>query len=206
MGLFKRNSGRPQKFRDLCLNFHLRFLDSDDYGVKTFMKYFELYHRSGKISNLCQSKSEDLAATYNLFDYTYTIQAGNHSRRFRQTVFFVQDSTMHLPVFMMKPEHVGHKIAAYFGWDDIDFDTHQKFSDDYHLKGENEAWIRSNFKEPVLTFFSKSGGWHVEAANYYLLFYDHNTLIPENTLFDFYKKGLHVHKLFKESQLELEKI
>ncbi|MBK8081554.1 MAG: hypothetical protein IPK25_15545 [Saprospiraceae bacterium] len=101
---------------------------------------------------------------------------------------------------------MGHKIGAYFGWEDIDFETSPEFSNKYHLTGDDEGWIRDNFKDTVLSFFSKSSGWHVEAANHFMIFYAHNTLIPENILFDFYKMGNHVHTLFKESQKELGKI
>jgi hypothetical protein len=105
--------------------------------------------------------------------------------------------------FYIKPEKVAHKIAAFFGCENIDFETNPHFSNSYHLTGEDENWIRDNFQDTVLTFFSKTSGWHVEAANHYLLFYALDSLIPENILFDFYKMGIHVYQLFKNSQKEL---
>ncbi|MFZ1704764.1 MAG: hypothetical protein WAT79_10495 [Saprospiraceae bacterium] len=199
----KKDLLRSEKFKNLCVAFNKKYSEKDEYGILEFLKYFELYHRRGKITNLCMSKSENLDMSFYLFDYQYVIQAGNHARRIKQTVYFVQDRNMHLPVFFMKPEHLGHKIAAYLGWEDIDFETSPTFSDSYYLQGEDVPWIRDNFKEPVLSFFSASSGWNVEAANHFLLFYAKNALIPENILFDFYKMGGHVHFLFKESQKEL---
>lgn len=176
---------------------------TDEFGMKVMLKYFDIYKRNGIISNLCQQKSTDLISFRYLFDYKFVVSRGNHSKRYVQTVFFVHDREMFLPVFLMKPENVAHKIAAFFGWEDIDFETNPHFSNLYHLTGEDENWIRDNFQDTVLSFFSKTSGWHVEAANHYLLFYALDSLIPENILFDFYKMGMHVHQLFKDSQKEL---
>lgn len=197
---------RKARFQTLCLHFNKKYLGKDEFGVKSFLKYFHLFHRNGKITNLCVSKAEDVSAGYYLFDYQYVVSRGNHAKRYKQTVFFVHDNTMFLPDFLLKPEHVGHKIAAYFGWEDIDFVHNPRFSNLYHLSGEDEEWIRDNFQDPVLSFFSKTSGWHVEAANHYLIFYALDSLIPENILHDFYKMGHHVHQLFKESQKELKSI
>lgn len=201
-----KSEQRKARFQTLCFNFEKDFLDKDEYGVKAFLKTFHLYHRNGKISNLCMSKSTDTNAGYYLFDYQYVVAAGNHVKRYKQTVFFVHDREMFLPEFLLKPEHVGHKIAAYFGWEDIDFAHQPHFSNTYHLSGDDETWIRDNFTDPVLSYFSKTSGWHVEAANHFLIFYAFNSLIPENILFDFYKMGKHVYALFKESQKELKAI
>jgi hypothetical protein len=62
---------------------------------------------------------------------------------------------MFLPVFVMKPEHLGHKIGAYFGWDDIDFDKNPEFSELYHLTCYDEACIRDNFKDVKIGIFYK---------------------------------------------------
>ncbi len=197
---------REQKFRSLCAAFQDKYLGSDEFGVHAYLKYFKVHHRNGKITHLCFSSSDMNDTNTYLFDYKYSIQAGNARKVVKQTIFLVLDRNMFLPIFAMKPEHLGHKIGAYFGWEDIDFETSPEFSDKYHLTGDDEGWIRDNFKDTVLSFFSKSSGWHVEAANHFMIFYAHNTLIPENILFDFYKMGNHVHTLFKESQKELGKI
>ena len=197
---------RMEKFRALSHQYNLVCQDTDEFGVVSFLKYFNLHHRNGKITNLCISKSEDFKTTYYIFDYTFNVQLNNYRKIYKQTIFFTRDSHLHLPVFLLKPENVGHKIASYFGWEDINFETHPHFSDTYHLTGEDEAWIRDSFDEQVLSFFSKTSGWHIEAANHFLLFYSLDSLIPENILFDFFKIGKHVHQLFKESQKELKPI
>ena len=197
---------RAEKFRSLCAQYDLTYMEKDEFGVRMFLKFFDLHRSNGKITNLCLSKSEDLRTNYYIFDYYFVVHANNHRKKYQQTIFFARDNDLHLPVFIMKPEHVGHKIASFFGWEDIDFETHPYFSDSYHLTGDDVEWIRDSFSEPVLSFFSKTSGWHVEAANHFLLFYSLDSLIPENILFDFFKMGKHVHQLFKESQKELKAI
>ena len=97
----------------------------------------------------------------------------------------------------MKPEHIGHKIAAYFGWDDIDFVEYPIFSDKYHLIGEQEDFVRFAFNDKILKYFSKTSGWTIEAANYYLIFYSFDSLVPENILNDFYRLGMGIFEMFK---------
>jgi hypothetical protein len=202
----KESDQREQKFRSLCASFEKKYLGSDEFGMHSYLKYFNVYHRNGKISNLCHSSSGMNDTIIYLFDYKYSVQMGNARKVIKQTIFLVLDRNMFLPVFAMKPEHLGHKIGSFFGWEDIDFEANPEFSEQYHLTGNDEDWIRDNFKDTVLSFFSKSSGWHVEAANHFMIFFAHNTQIPENILFDFYKMGIHVHKLFKESQKELKEI
>ena len=97
----------------------------------------------------------------------------------------------------MKPEHFGHRIAAYLGWEDIDFEQYPSFSENYHLSGENEDFIRHTFNDQILKFFSRTSGWSIEAANYYLIFYSHNSLVPENILYDFQRLGMGIFELFE---------
>ncbi|MBC7884430.1 MAG: hypothetical protein H7X99_03085 [Saprospiraceae bacterium] len=177
----------------------MQYLDSDEFGMKALLKYFKLFeHGSGTIRNLSQFKASSMDSEINLFDYKYTISTGKTAHTFDQTVFFVNSKLLGLPEFIMKPEHFGHKIAAYLGWEDIDFEQYQTFSDKYHLLGEDDAFIRHAFDGEILKFFSKTSGWTVEAANYYLIFYSHSSLVPENILADFYRLGMGVFDLFKE--------
>jgi len=191
---------RADKFKELCFSNDLNFLDVDDYGLLNLLKFFSIFkYKSGKITNLCKFKSSDFQKQIYLFDYRYVISSGKSTVRFDQTVFFVNDKALGLPEFSMKPEHLGHRISNYFGWHDIDFEEYPIFSDNYYLKGEQEDFIRHTFNDKVLKYFSKTSGWTVEAANYYMVFYAHKTLIPENILNDFYRVGLGVYELFLDA-------
>jgi hypothetical protein len=194
----KKEEARKEKYKAICGAQGLKFQDQDEFGTKAYLKSFRLFkHTHGKIRNLSQKKSHSLDEEISLFDYKYTISTGKSSATYDQTVFFVNSKNLGLPDFIMKPENIGHKISAFLGWEDIDFEAYPAFSDKYHLKGEDEDYIRHHFNDEVLKFFSKTSGWTVEAVNYYLIFYSHNSLVPENILSDFYRLGHGVYDLFK---------
>lgn len=172
-------------------------MDQDEFGEKALLSCFELFSkRRGKIRNLCQSKSDVAEARYSIFDFKYTVAYGNTVRTFDQTVFFANSKKLGLPEFIMKPEHFGHKLGKYLGWDDINFENYPVFSDKYLLKGDDQDFIRHTFNDNVLRFFSNTSGWTVEAANYYLIFYSLDSLVPPNILHDFYRLGTGIVDLF----------
>ena len=90
-----------------------------------------------------------MVSDINVFDYRFTISTGKTSVTKEQTVFFMNSKELGLPDFYMKPEHFLHKIAAFLGFEDIDFEEFPGFSDQYHLKGEDEHYIRAVMGEDV---------------------------------------------------------
>jgi MFS superfamily sulfate permease-like transporter len=57
------------------------------------------------------------------------------------------------PKFFMMPETIIDRLTDLISSDDIDFDTHPKFSNQYILKGEDEGAIRQFFTPALLSFF-----------------------------------------------------
>jgi hypothetical protein len=99
-----------------------------------------------------------------LLDYQYTVGAGKHRRTTKLTVavFYPPDQNI-FPEFEMHPESLWHKVGSYFGYQDIDFESHPVFSNAYLLRGSNEAAIRAEFTPEVLDFFEKEPvKWCVE--------------------------------------------
>jgi hypothetical protein len=49
------------------------------------------------------------------------------------------------------------------GYQDIDFESHSRFSSSYLLRGPNEAAIRAEFSPNILDYFeNQPAHWHVE--------------------------------------------
>ena len=200
-GLSKKEVLRKEKYRFLCDANDMAFVDKDEFGTKAYLKPFELFKISnGKIRNLCQKKSPSMDTEINLFDYKYTVSTGKTYHTFDQTVFFVNSKLLGLPEFRMKPENLGHKIANFLGWEDIDFEKYPALSDKYHRTGEHEDFIRHTFDDNILKFVSTTSGLTIEAANYYMIFYSFNSLVPGNILSDFYRLGNGVFDLFKDEK------
>ena len=82
-----------------------------------------------------------------VFDYSYTVSAGESSSTYTQTVAaFLQDHQ--LPLFELRPEGFLDRIAEAFVHRDIDFETHPEFSKRYVLRGEDGTAIRLMFTPP----------------------------------------------------------
>ncbi|MFZ1751003.1 MAG: hypothetical protein WAU01_12455 [Saprospiraceae bacterium] len=198
-GISKKEMERKAAYQQLSIRNEMQYLDTDEFGTKAYLSHFELFKkRNATIRNLSQKKSHSLENEINIFDMKYKVHTGKTVIIYDQTVFFINSKNLSLPEFMMKPEHLGHKIASYFGWDDIDFVEYPVFSDQYHLTGSDSDYIRYAFDDKILKFFSKTSGWTIEAANYYLIFYSHNSLVPPNILQDFYRLGMGIYDMFRE--------
>lgn len=106
-----------------------------------------------------------------LFDYRYTVGSGkNKTTRYYSVVMAVSNSLV-LPQFSMTPESFFHRMASFFGFKDIDFDDDPAFSDQFLLKGENEAEIRSFFTPHRRAGLIPLGPISVEAHDHVFICY-----------------------------------
>jgi hypothetical protein len=198
MSWFDNTEERRAAFKKVCFRHELDYLDKDEYGMVRYLESFELFrHKSGTVKHLSHRKSINLDFEINLFDYSYVVSTGKTTITVQQTVFFVNSKSLDLPIFLLRPEHLGHRIMEYFGSEDIDFDQYPVFSEKYRLTGENEDFIRSAFDDKVLRYFSEANGWHIEATNYYLVYYEPSKLCPVEELDRFYSRGEEIYQLFK---------
>ena len=115
-----------------------------------------------------------------LFDYSYTVSAGESSSTYRQTVAaIIQDRP--LPRFELRPEGFLDRIADTFVRRDIDFESHPEFSKRYVLRGEDETAIRAMFTPVLLSLFEMfppEKKWHLEASGSTLLAYQAAVTVP----------------------------
>ncbi len=120
-----------------------------------------------------------------------------------QTVIWFRSPQLSLPSFVMRPEHVFHKIGSAFGYQDIDFESNRTaadFSKKYLLRGGDEHAIRSLFKDNVLNFFATHPGRLVlEGRDDRLILYRPEQLIRPENISVFLEEGLEVFRLFVSS-------
>lgn len=69
-----------------------------------------------------------------------------------------------IPLFTIEREHILDRLAALAGYDDIDFEKFQKFSDKFRLKGEDEEAIRSFFSAPLINFLDAECKYRLESS------------------------------------------
>jgi hypothetical protein len=118
----------------------------------------------------------------NLFDYSYTINSGDSSRTYTQTVA-AYSQELWLPLFEMRPEDFLDRIGDAFVHNDIDFESHPNFSQRYLLRGPAEQTIRELFSPALLTFLEElppDEKWHIEGRVTNLIIYRSDvTVDPE---------------------------
>ena len=73
------------------------------------------------------------------------------------------------------------RIGKFFGGQDIDFESHPKFSEMFVLKGPDEDAIRSFFTPELLAFFETKVGHSIEGARGQMVLYKNGERTkPEN--------------------------
>lgn len=116
-----------------------------------------------------------------VFDYQYTRGRGKSSSTYRQSVFYAYHEDLHLPRFRLHPENAFfHGIAKAFGMQDINFESHPKFSRSYLLRGQDEAQVRLRFHPGVLSFLEQYPNYCAEGAGAHLILWqDDRQVNPE---------------------------
>ena len=183
----------------------MEYSPSDDWGTLSLLKDFKLFKIGGrkKIRHLMISGIDYNNTRTSIFDYHFTISTGKSSHTYKQTVFFVQSKDLGLPQFYMRPEVFLDKAARLLGKEDIDFVSHEIFSDKYHLTGSDESLIRSTFTPDVLHHFTFNHGWSLEGLNYFLIIYRKKHLMPPDEIKSFYQMCQKVLEMLKEGGFQV---
>ncbi len=191
---------RTEEMSQVAFNLKFSFKEKDNWNLHTLLEDFKLFRHGGRreITNLMHQSDPLMNSDIYIFDYSYIISTGKSSKRFQQTVFFVHSKSLGLPFFRMRPENFFHKIGSWLGIEDIDFESHPKFSNQYYLKGEDEDYIRHVMNDDILKFFSVEKKWFLEGINYYMIFYRLDKLLSPSQIRKFYKKGIFLYEIFQD--------
>lgn len=202
MAFFKNfdHAERQVALRKTAYDLNMDFREEDEFGMIALLRDFRLFKKghSKKITNTLHKAGELMEEKVNVFDYKYTISANNHSKIYRQTVFFMQSKRLALPEMLLKPESFFHKIGAWLGMQDIDFEEFSEFSDRYLLKGEDENRIRQAMgNEAIVRFFMVEKDWCMESVGFFLILYKENVLATPAHIKSVYDQGMALCDFFK---------
>ena len=192
---------RGEQMKRIAKDLKMSYKAIDDFGLDTLLMDFQLFQKGRKrvIKNLM--RKNDGKVDIRIFDYIYLRGGGKRRRRREQTVMFIHSNQLGLPEFLMKPESILHKIGVKFGFQDINFVDHEKFSNDYLVQGEHEDFVRDLFERKLLRYFTFKGNWSLEGLNYYLIIYKHGKLMKTKDLRAFYDRGLQIFNILKEKSI-----
>jgi hypothetical protein len=125
-----------------------------------------------------------------VFDYQYTRGSGKSSSTYRQSVFYAYHEDLHLPRFRLHPENaLFHGIAKAFGMQDINFESHPKFSRSYLLRGQDEAQVRLRFHPGVLGFWEQHPNYCAEGAGAHLILWQNNRQVSPEGMAEWMRLG-----------------
>ncbi|PZO12256.1 MAG: hypothetical protein DCF25_17950 [Leptolyngbya foveolarum] len=82
--------------------------------------------RDRRLKNVIKGCSDNIQISVG--DYAYTTGSGKNKAAHRQTIVILECTRSHLPRFSLVPENVLHKIGNFFGYPDINFNSHPEFS------------------------------------------------------------------------------
>ena len=154
---------RANALQAIAAEIGLQFSATHHEDLSASMQKFPLFNkgRGRKIRNVMSTETD--IARLTIFDYQYRTGGGDNSRTYRQTVVALESEALRLPSFSLRPESVFHKIGAAIGMQDIDFEEHADFSDNFVLTGD-EQLVRQFFDNGLLNEFAKRQGISVETA------------------------------------------
>ena len=187
---------RTEALRKVADELNFEFLPAGEARLTSALSAFHLFNigRGRRMSNLLRGRAGGIEL--NIFDYRYTTGSGKSQRTWNETVFAARCQEMDLPQFSMRPETVWSKIGTWFGFKDIDFDSHPTFSRTYYLKGADEEEIRKIFRPEVLEYFEAHAGLNVEGLGDVILYHTTKRRKPEQ-IRAFMTDGFAILKLFQ---------
>ena len=205
--MFNNSGGveRTEQLRQVAFKLKMEFTERDEYGMIGLLRDFQLFDKGGRkeITSLMTQSSQLMEDRFHVFDYKYTISTGKSAHTFKQTVLFINSKRLSMPEMLMKPEHFFNKIGTWLGLQqDIDFEEHKVFSDNYLLQGEDEDRVRRTMnQEDVIRFFTIEKDWHLESIGFFMIFYQHDRLIESNEIRHLHERGMLLFDSFKEEPL-----
>ncbi|PZR73670.1 MAG: hypothetical protein DLM73_09945 [Chthoniobacterales bacterium] len=126
--------------------------------------------RNHIIANVLEAlHTDELVLT--LFDYQYTVGFGRQSQNYNQTIARMQAPLLKLPYFNLYPETIFAKMGKVFGASDINFSDAPEFSDNYILRGGDEAALRAIFTPALRQFLEPLQHLSIEGADDVLFLY-----------------------------------
>ncbi len=193
---------RTERWRQVADEMGFAFDPKPAPGFLSRFPTFQLFTQghSRTVKNLMQGTA--LGLELDIFDYSYVTGGGKSRQTWLQTVLAFEIDGTELPSFSMRPESVFDKIGQWFGYQDIDFESHPRFSRSYLLRGQREDAIRELFQDPVLEYFEESTGCCTEGGGNRLVYYRSRQRIAPSKVRDFMEEGFRVLALFRPPSKE----
>ena len=174
----KTLTSRQQKLQQLAANANWLF----DPTTTRFVNDFEPFHLLRyKTVDKVYNKITGVVGDYRIVVEDVDFHEGEfHTKVTHQATVATIEFKQAIPLFTVEKEHILDKIAALAGYDDIDFQNFERFSEDYRLKGQNEEEIRKFFTPELIEYFEKGLPYRLESSGNKLLVLGKERLMSVN--------------------------
>jgi len=135
-----------------------------------------------------------------LFDYKYTVGYGKSQHSPLQTIARIKSPLLKLPSFLLFPETIFSKIAKVFGQTDVNFPESPFFSDQYILRGLDEAALRAIFSPALRQALEPLEHLTIEGADDVLFIFRCDRRIKAEEFVSRIEEDKRILKLFFEAQ------
>lgn len=172
-------------------------LDAADQGIFDGFKLAQR-GRDQKSSNVIVADSGQLRMV--VFDYSYVTGSGKNRSTTKQSVVLASAATLQTPSFELSPESFFHRIAEFFGYNDIDFDEDPEFSQAFLLYGGNEAEVRKFFNAKRRKHLCQTPQVLLEAAGSNFILFRSGKLLKAEEVTQLMDEALAMFQLLSESE------
>jgi len=179
---YQQAQARVRELTDFALTHSLQFHAEKQRRMHERFPDFELFRqgssRHGR--NFLTGTWESLSLT--IFDYHYAVRSGKHTRHYRHTVVMLE------PPFALKrlaihPEGIFDRIAAAFGFEDIDFES-AEFSRKFRVTAPDRRWAYDVLTPRSIEFLLQAGPVRIEMGANHLMILRNRLSEPADILAD----------------------
>jgi carbonic anhydrase len=155
--------------------------------------------RNPAVSNVLEvARTDELQ--FVLFEYEYTVGYGKSQHTTHQTIGRLRTPLLKLPSFLLFPETLFSKIGVMFGRTDVNFPDSPDFSDQYILRGQDEAALRAIFSPALRQALTPLDHLTIEGADDVLFIFRSDRRVKPEDLVSRIEEDKRIAALFFEAQ------
>lgn len=166
-----KSTGRQEALAHIAAAYGGMYTAAKSVDHHDWLKAF-YFQRKGRIhytSNHIYGKFSEISYHYQEIEFDAEVATQSATEKIPALILF--SPRIAFPIFTMEKEEFFHRLVGFAGWEDIDFEDHQAFSDRFLLKGPNEAHIRAFFIPSLIRVLERVPDYHMESDGKHLLLY-----------------------------------
>lgn len=164
---------------------NMQFQSKENFSSVPLLTDFYLFRTNQKngISNIISGSSQHEEEFYKIFDYKYTVRAGNTTATFQQTVLFIESKDFIFPKFYFYPKRKFSKWFYNLGFHSKKTITNNKMFDQNYSFMEtaiDDDRLKLVLNPKFIEIINQQKGLYVEGNNFHFIIYYHGELLEKH--------------------------